>query len=124
MNKKLEILYPRFEAKFYRSNDTDEKSIMRQISALEKGKTIKRYKKLLELLNSEREKIPRFICGNCSNEQKLKELKLFRFISCSNTMDNDRYKDDNIICPKCGYFNYVKDADGKFSLKQIEEVQQ
>lgn len=121
MSKKLQILYPRRPAKFLSSTNTNEKTIMRQIAALENGKVIKRYKKLQELLHIERSDIPRFVCGNCSEEFKIKDLTLHRFVSYSKTMDNDRYNDDNVICPKCGFFNYVEKEDS-YKFKNIEEI--
>lgn len=126
--EKLEILYPREKAEIS-SGETDEKIILRQIKKLEDGKTIKRYKNLLWLLQVEKTKVSRFTCGKCSEEFMLKDLTLHRFVSYSNTIDNDRYEDDNIICPKCGCYNYIWDKISDSSLvsdslfKEVIEIQ-
>lgn len=121
MSNKLEILYPRKEAKITVCEDRAKSKILKKIALIENGKTMGRYNKLQNELFEIVRSAPKFTCGKCGEEERLKNLILLRFVSFSNTMDNDRYEDDNIICPKCGCFNYVKEVNEQ-AFKKIETI--
>ncbi len=121
MNKKLEILYPRVEAKIVRRENPLKSKILKEISDIKNSPIYKRYLELQNKLHEASISESRFICAKCGHEEKTKNLTLYNFISYSNTMDNDRYEDYNIICPKCGCFNFLrKDIRGPF--KKTEEI--
>lgn len=122
--KKLEILYPRSEAKIYTLESNKEKEIFEEIDLIKNSYMFKVYEKLLKDLENVKSEKPRFICGKCNEETKLKDLTLYNFISYSDTIDEDKYNDYNIICPKCGYFNYlnVKDRYNIHGFDRISEI--
>jgi hypothetical protein len=117
VSDKLEILYPRKEANIRIAPSTKQKAVAARIAEIEASDVYKEYKCLqTEWLELEAAK-PRFTCWNCSTEKPLKDLVLYDFVSFSNTIDEDRYDDHNIICPKCGAFSFlkgVKYSDSRF----------
>lgn len=124
MSEKLEILYPRVEAKLYIMENKEEQRVLKKIAAIKKSKTFQRYEKLQENLADIEESKPTFACGRCNATKKTKELVCHVFVTYSNTMDNDRYEDYNIICPNCGCFNYIeKDVDRFFGYKNRKYIE-
>lgn len=118
------ILYPRGQANFYQSPSVirDLKYLDTKIKEFEETDVVKEYLSTLKQRKAREEDILKFKCTKCSKSFKIKNLTLYRFVSYSNTMDNDRYEDDNIICPNCGYYHFIKDNKYQWYFKEIKEI--
>lgn len=119
MNKPTEILYPRGEAKIHLVTSKSKKSLAKRIKAFEDSLEYKEYLLLKSKLSDALSAESRFTCWRCKKEGKTEDMTLYRFISYSNTMDNDRYEDHNLVCP-CGAFSYVKKLT--FPVKNMEDI--
>lgn len=116
------IKYPRSAAKFRFPEKSEElKRIQQEITEIKNSDI---YKKLLELnqkLKNPEDNI-KFVCFKCEEETDISKLTLYNYITFSNSMDNYRYDDYNIICPKCGAFNFIRAKKDINLFKKVKEI--
>lgn len=122
MKEKFEIIYPRCSGEITISGSTKERDILKRVNEIKNTEIFKEFNKLNKELGEIMSQKPKLICGKCKGKTKIKDLVLYNVISYSNTMDETRYDDYNVVCPKCGIHNAI-DSEYRFSpFKETKEV--
>lgn len=124
MKTPTEILYPRYEATIRVTPSKREPTIVKRLAKIEASAVFREHVRLTEELAKVQRAKPQFVCWHCPTTLPLKDLVLYDFVSYSNTMDNDRYDDYNIVCPKCGAFSSLKQVTyaDRAQFKTLEEI--